>query len=240
MVEETTFDARGLPRPRTKIAWDQLDALLSGDASVVMERYDWGSGEWRHNEFVEYLRRIVAGAGLRSRTERVATTFTGPPPAPFDVDAVPTHVRQTVLPIVSGFLGAAPGSGFAELGIAAVPVPKTRGGPIDSIVITNHSVGTATAGVDLGSGWMLTSSTSPTATGALQLVIAPGRAITVESAAPDIEARFGVESPAQEWVVLGSADASTRRRRRGGTGGRAHQLASRPDDLAGDQIHACG
>ena len=110
-----------------------------------MERYDWGGGEWRHNEFVEYLRRIVAGLGLKSRTEKVATTFTGPPPAPYDVDAVPTHVRQTVLPIVSGFLGAAPGSGFAELGLAAVPVPQTRGGPVDSIVITNHSVGTATA-----------------------------------------------------------------------------------------------
>jgi hypothetical protein len=208
LTEDIALDGRELPRPRTRIDWDQLDALVAGDGSVIMARYDWGDGEWRHEEFIERLRRVAAGVGLRSRTEQVATTFTGPAPAPYAPGSVPSHVRQAVLPAVSGFLGSSPGAGFAELGVAAVPVPRSRGGPVDSILVTNHTVGTATAGVDVGSGWILTTSATAAVTGALQLKVSPGRPIELEATEPDLEARFALESPDREWILFGSAEGT--------------------------------
>lgn len=229
--------------PRLRL--ERLGALFDEPEAYLKARYDWGfdaqalanpfrhdrraDAPLRHGRLLQVLQRLLADFGIDSRLDAVRQCHVGNgKPFAAGSQALP-GARQLGVPLLHG-----PGSGkgpFAELGIALVPLPGSRGLDIvDGLYLTNFATAAKATTYDVGSGWRLQAGAGAVVSDAVALRLLPGQ-VRLDGALPS--AGFEIVAtgqPAAPWVLFGS-NTGTRLELRGAETGLAVAQAGSDADV---------
>jgi hypothetical protein len=182
-------------RPRARWDWAALGTFLSDPTAQLASVYGWG-------DRLDHERLLDAVWGLGSATGLAGRSIPVRPELGDDV-VLPEGSRGLEIEVHRGW--SADRAAFFLAGLLVMPVEDR--GEVRGMLVTTELIGEAGGSVDLGAGWTLSLAGGGDASGALGVVLLPGRVAPASTAArPGASIRIDAQ-PEVPWALGGEAGA---------------------------------
>ncbi|NLF76616.1 MAG: hypothetical protein GX573_13045 [Chloroflexi bacterium] len=212
LINTQDIEIQGLTVSRTRFFWENLGPLLQDPPGYLAGIYGWGS-EFNHGALLALLGVLLGHAELQPTfgpiREHLAATFFG--------GDVPAAARELALILFSGFLRLEDGTtARTRQGVLLMPVPERPGGAISGLYLANLSEGEAVTRIELGATLAAEIAGSADASGAVGIVLQPGRAPYFAGTAPALDHEIALHYTPTAPVLLIGGPAGPRLNLSGG------------------------